>query len=70
MLRASASAFTLPVPTMNVLNGRKYAGNDLAIQEFMVQPFRNTIAVASVLGSPRPWSISMIEYSFSVKLTG
>jgi enolase len=32
------NAFTLPVPTMNVLNGGKHAGNDLSIQEFMVQP--------------------------------
>jgi len=33
-----SNAFTLPVPTMNVLNGGKHAGNELAIQEFMVQP--------------------------------
>jgi enolase len=33
-----SNAFTLPVPTMNVLNGGKHAGNDLAIQEFMIQP--------------------------------
>jgi enolase len=26
------------VPTMNVLNGGQHAGNDLAIQEFMIQP--------------------------------
>jgi len=32
------NAFTLPVPTMNVLNGGKHAGNELSIQEFMVQP--------------------------------
>jgi enolase len=32
------NAFTLPVPTMNVLNGGKHAGNDLSIQEFMIQP--------------------------------
>src|SRR3990172_7076779 len=32
------NAFTLPVPTMNVINGGKHAGNDLAIQEFMIQP--------------------------------
>ncbi|MBP2029875.1 enolase [Methanohalophilus levihalophilus] len=32
------NAFTLPVPTMNVLNGGKHAGNELAIQEFMIQP--------------------------------
>ncbi|KCZ70407.1 enolase [Candidatus Methanoperedens nitroreducens] len=32
------SAFTLPCPTMNVINGGKHAGNELAIQEFMIQP--------------------------------
>ncbi|MCX9025927.1 MAG: phosphopyruvate hydratase [Candidatus Methanoperedens sp.] len=32
------NAFTLPCPTMNVINGGKHAGNDLAIQEFMIQP--------------------------------
>ncbi len=29
---------TLPVPFMNVLNGGVHAGNDLAIQEFMIVP--------------------------------
>jgi enolase len=33
-----ANAFTLPIPVMNVLNGGKHAGNELAIQEFMIQP--------------------------------
>jgi enolase len=32
------NAFMLPVPTMNVINGGKHAGNELAIQEFMLQP--------------------------------
>lgn len=32
------NALTLPVPTMNVINGGKHAGNELAIQEFMLQP--------------------------------
>jgi enolase len=32
------NSFTLPVPTLNVLNGGKHAGNDLSIQEFMIQP--------------------------------
>lgn len=32
------NAYTLPVPTMNVLNGGKHAGNELSIQEFMIQP--------------------------------
>ncbi len=32
------NSFTLPCPTMNVINGGKHAGNELAIQEFMIQP--------------------------------
>ncbi|MDG6243320.1 MAG: phosphopyruvate hydratase [Methanolobus sp.] len=32
------NSYTLPVPTMNVLNGGKHAGNALSIQEFMIQP--------------------------------
>lgn len=32
------NAHSLPVPTMNVINGGKHAGNELAIQEFMIQP--------------------------------
>jgi len=30
--------YTLPVPSFNVLNGGKHAGNDLSIQEFMIEP--------------------------------
>lgn len=33
-----SDATTLPCPTMNVINGGKHAGNELAIQEFMLQP--------------------------------
>ena len=36
-LKASPS-YTLPVPMMNVINGGEHAGNDLAIQEFLVEP--------------------------------
>lgn len=32
------NAFMLPCPTMNVINGGKHAGNELAVQEFMIQP--------------------------------
>jgi enolase len=32
------NSFTLPVPTLNILNGGQHAGNDLSIQEFMIQP--------------------------------
>ncbi len=32
------NTFMLPCPTMNIINGGKHAGNELAIQEFMIQP--------------------------------
>ncbi|MDF0590089.1 hypothetical protein P0O15_02710 [Methanotrichaceae archaeon Mx] len=32
------STSKLPVPSFNVLNGGKHAGNDLSIQEFMIEP--------------------------------
>jgi len=33
-----SSSYTLPVPMMNVINGGEHAGNELAIQEFHVEP--------------------------------
>ncbi len=36
-LRPSRS-YTLPVPMMNVINGGEHAGNDLAVQEFLIEP--------------------------------
>lgn len=36
-LKAQKS-YTLPVPMMNVINGGEHAGNDLAIQEFLIEP--------------------------------
>ncbi len=36
-LRSSRS-YTLPVPMMNVVNGGEHAGNELAIQEFHIEP--------------------------------
>jgi len=33
-----AARYTLPVPMMNVLNGGEHAGNELAIQEFVLEP--------------------------------
>jgi enolase len=36
-MRAS-KRYTLPVPMMNVINGGEHAGNELAIQEFLVEP--------------------------------
>lgn len=32
------NAYKLPIPTFNVINGGKHAGNNLALQEFMIQP--------------------------------
>ena len=36
-LRPSRS-YTLPVPMMNVINGGEHAGNELAVQEFLIEP--------------------------------
>ena len=36
-LKASRT-YTLPVPMMNVINGGEHAGNELAVQEFLVEP--------------------------------
>jgi enolase len=33
-----SSAYTMPVPMMNILNGGEHADNNVDIQEFMVQP--------------------------------
>jgi enolase 1/2/3 len=33
-----AKRYTLPVPMMNVLNGGEHAGNQLSVQEFLVEP--------------------------------
>ncbi|OYT63436.1 phosphopyruvate hydratase [Methanosarcinales archaeon ex4484_138] len=33
-----SNTYSLPIPTLNVLNGGKHAGNKLSIQEFMIQP--------------------------------
>ncbi len=30
--------YTLPVPMMNVINGGEHAGNELAVQEFLIEP--------------------------------
>jgi enolase len=35
---AGVSEFVLPVPSFNVINGGKHAGNKLAMQEFMILP--------------------------------
>ena len=33
-----ARSYSLPVPMMNVINGGQHAGNDLAVQEFLIEP--------------------------------
>lgn len=33
-----ARAYTLPAPMMNVINGGEHAGNELAVQEFLIEP--------------------------------
>jgi len=37
-LLKSSRSYTLPVPMMNVINGGEHAGNELAIQEFLIEP--------------------------------
>jgi len=49
---AHVSEFVLPVPSFNVINGGKHAGNKLAMQEFMIMPigassFRDAMRMAS-----------------------
>jgi enolase len=47
-----ASARTLPVPMMNILNGGRHADNPIDFQEFMIQPVgAGTIAEAVRMGS-------------------
>ena len=35
---AKEKEYRLPIPMMNVINGGKHAGNNLAIQEFLIEP--------------------------------
>ncbi len=35
---------SLPIPSLNVINGGAHAGNALDVQEFMIQPFADTFA--------------------------
>ncbi|HYC11365.1 MAG TPA: phosphopyruvate hydratase [Nitrososphaerales archaeon] len=34
----SRESYALPVPMMNVINGGEHAGNELAVQEFLIEP--------------------------------
>ncbi len=42
---------SLPVPSMNVINGGAHAGNMIDIQEFMIQPFGSTFAESMRMGA-------------------
>jgi enolase len=42
---------SLPVPSMNVINGGAHAGSSLAVQEFMIQPFADTFTEALRMGA-------------------
>jgi len=37
---AKNKTFKMPIPSFNVINGGKHAGNKLAMQEFMIQPIK------------------------------
>jgi len=41
----------LPVPSLNVINGGAHAGNELDIQEFMIQPFGDTFRESIRMGA-------------------
>ena len=43
---------TLPVPMMNVINGGEHAGNELAVQEFLIEP----VAARSCSEAIRVWA--------------
>ncbi len=53
----SGAAQTLPVPAFNIINGGSHAGNNLAMQEFMILPVGvATYSEALRAGSEvRPW---------------
>jgi enolase len=48
---AGTRKLSLPVPSMNVINGGAHAGNKLDIQEFMIQPFGDTFAESMRMGA-------------------
>ncbi|HXW94665.1 MAG TPA: phosphopyruvate hydratase [Nitrososphaerales archaeon] len=43
-----SSNYTLPVPMMNVINGGEHAGNNLAIQEFLIEPVAATSCTEAI----------------------
>ncbi|HUK79597.1 MAG TPA: phosphopyruvate hydratase [Nitrososphaerales archaeon] len=44
----SSPSYTLPVPMMNVINGGEHAGNDLAIQEFLIEPVGGSDCIEAI----------------------
>jgi enolase len=59
-MRAS-KRYTLPVPMMNVINGGEHAGNELAIQEFLVEPVgANSCGEAIRMGAEVYQSLKLI----------
>ncbi len=48
---AGSRKLSLPVPSMNVINGGAHAGNRLDIQEFMIQPFADSFAESMRMGA-------------------
>ncbi len=51
-LGGASGTYLLPVPLMNIINGGAHAGNELAIQEFMIAPisadtFQEALRIAS-----------------------
>ncbi len=49
--RLKLNGYTLPVPTMNILNGGQHATNGLSIQEFMVVPMHKVFAERVRIGA-------------------
>lgn len=47
----SIKRFTLPIPSLNILNGGKHAGNNLAFQEYMIQPRAKRFSDALRIGA-------------------
>ena len=56
--------YILPVPMMNVINGGEHAGNDLAVQEFLIEPVgASSCAEAIRMGSEVYHSLKAILVS-------
>ena len=49
-LNGTAGQYSMPVPMMNIINGGEHADNNVAIQEFMVQPVADKSFAAALQG--------------------